>query len=240
MDARLKTGFKWLLPIPALVLGVFVAIIGLECSILLDPPALATLEHLGIVLPPSSILQPLHLLAMLVIAHVLVWPAALTVGFALRASWKTSLHRGSSVAVLLGAAYLWFALPLAFARWAVVAAAAVVLCALTTQLRFIRYRLQTKANVVAALLLFMPSLMAVAHTSRYPPEATRVWTTVLQAQTWQGMNTGSEYAATRQVVVAGDRVLAIFDAGSAGYQGDRPLSRYRLVSLDRNSGTQKN
>jgi hypothetical protein len=54
------------------------------------------------------------------------------------------------------------------------------------------------------------------------------------------MNTGSEYAATRQVVFAGDRVLAVFDSGSAGYEGKWPLSNYRLLSLDLRTGTKKN
>jgi hypothetical protein len=54
------------------------------------------------------------------------------------------------------------------------------------------------------------------------------------------MNTGSEYAATRQVAFAGDRVLAVFDAGSAPYQGNQPMSNYRVVSLDLRTGAKRN
>ena len=53
------------------------------------------------------------------------------------------------------------------------------------------------------------------------------------------MNTGSEYSATRQVAFAGDRVIAVFDAGFGPSQRSKdkwPVSDYRLVSLDLKTG----
>jgi len=50
------------------------------------------------------------------------------------------------------------------------------------------------------------------------------------------MNTGSSFAATRQVAFAGDNVVAIFDAGYPTYQGKQPMSKYRLLSLDTGTG----
>jgi len=151
---------------------------------------------------------------------------------------------GFSIAVLLAAAFVWFVSPSAnqpFALWAAGAVAAIVIGGIVFALfPTRRYRAHVIANTLGILVLFIPSLSALAHPQKYPPEAQRVWSTVLQEQTWQGMNTGSEYAATRQVVFAGDRVLAVFDSGAAGYEGKWPLSNYRLLSLDLLTGTKKN
>jgi hypothetical protein len=50
------------------------------------------------------------------------------------------------------------------------------------------------------------------------------------------MNTGSSYAATRQVAFAGNKVIAIFDSGYPTYEGKQPMSKYRLLSLDAGTG----
>ena len=63
---------------------------------------------------------------------------------------------------------------------------------------------------------------------------------MLETGTWQAMNTGSSFAATRRVAFAGDKVVAIFDAGYPTYQGKQPMSKYRLVSLDAGTGEIKN
>jgi hypothetical protein len=57
------------------------------------------------------------------------------------------------------------------------------------------------------------------------------------------MNTGSEYAATRQVAFAGDRIVVVFDAGFAPSQPPTdkwPLSTYQLTSLDVKTGAKRN
>ncbi len=53
------------------------------------------------------------------------------------------------------------------------------------------------------------------------------------------MNTGSEFNAIRQLVFAGDRIVVVYEAGNAPYQGKEPMSRYRVVSLDRATGAVK-
>ena len=53
------------------------------------------------------------------------------------------------------------------------------------------------------------------------------------------MNTGSEYAATRQLAFAGDRVIAVFNAGFEPSQPSKdkwPVSTCRLISVDIKTG----
>jgi hypothetical protein len=57
------------------------------------------------------------------------------------------------------------------------------------------------------------------------------------------MNTGSEYAATRQVAFAADRVIVVFNAGFAPSQPPKdkwPVSTYQLVSLEVKTGAKRN
>ena len=98
-------------------------------------------------------------------------------------------------------------------------------------------------NVFGMVILFVPSLSALAHPQKYPPEAQKVWSTVLQEHTWQGMNTGSEYAATRQRLsfFAGDRVSEQFLIQvQLGMKESIPCPSYRLLSLESKTGTKKN
>jgi hypothetical protein len=95
-------------------------------------------------------------------------------------------------------------------------------------------------NVAVLVLLFVPRSIVLVSVSKQPPLAHKVWSVVLQKGTWQAMNTGSEFAAARQLTFAGDRIIAIFDAGSAGYQGKEPMSKYRLLSVDPDTGEIEN
>src|SRR6185437_1497862 len=66
-----------------------------------------------------------------------------------------------------------------------------------------------------------------------------LWSTTLQQEQWQDMNTGSEYAARRHLAFAGDRVIAVFDARFEPSEpsGDKwPISAYRLIALDLKTG----
>jgi hypothetical protein len=244
MYPRLRIAIEWLLVLPVLVVSMFAVMVTMEFSIVLDSPLIARVSALGFKLSPPLLLRPLHLLVMLGVALLLVLPSTLVVGFALHVRPSVCLPWGFSIAALLTATFVWFVSPSAsqpLARLAAGAVATIVIggiaiALLTSQ----RPRTHAIANTLGILTLFVPSLSALAHSKKYPPEAQKVWSTVLQEQTWQGMNTGSEYAATRQVVFAGDRVLAVFDSGSAGYEGKWPLSNYRLLSLDLRTGTKKN
>ncbi|HEY5331709.1 MAG TPA: hypothetical protein VIJ79_17655 [Acidobacteriaceae bacterium] len=244
MNPRLRADLKWLLILPVLAASMVAAMVALEFSIILDRPFITRAFALGINSSPPSLLRPLHLLVMLGIAFILVLPSALSVAFAGRVRPRVCLAWGFSIATLLTAAFVSFtaaASSLPAARWAAGVAVAIVVGGIVLA-RFgsQRYRTHALATTLGIAVLFIPSLAALAHPKKYPPEPQRVWSAVLQEETWQGMNTGSEYAATRQVVVAGDRVLAVFDAGSAGYEGNWPVSNYRLLSLDIATGTKKN
>ena len=99
------------------------------------------------------------------------------------------------------------------------------------------------ANLIAVLLLLVPSLVALFRRTGAAPQPKQLWSTTLQQEQWQSMNTGSEYAATRQVAFAGDRVIAVFDAGFAPSQPPKdkwPVSTYQLISLDVKTGAKRN
>ena len=244
MNPRLRIALKWLLVLPVIGISLLAAMIAMQFSILLDRPLLARICAIGIKLSPPSLLQPLHLLVMLGVASMLALPSTLAVGFAFSVRPRECLPWGFSIATLFTATFVWFvsssANPslsrLAASDAAAIVIGGIVLAFFTSQ----RHRTHVIANTLGILILFVPSLSVLAHPKKYPPEPQKVWSAVLQEQTWQAMNTGSEYAATRQVVFAGDRVLAVFDSGSAGYAGKVPMSNYRLLSLDRRTGAKKN
>lgn len=54
------------------------------------------------------------------------------------------------------------------------------------------------------------------------------------------MNTGSHGEERKQVIVVADRIVVAYAAGPAPYAGTRPMSRYRLVSIELETGTVKN
>jgi len=100
-------------------------------------------------------------------------------------------------------------------------------------------RALTIVNSIAILLLFGPSIVALSRRARTVPQPKELWSATLQQEQWQSMNTGSEYAATRQIAFAGDRVIAVFDAGFAPSQPFKdkwPVATYRLISLDLKTG----
>ena len=103
-----------------------------------------------------------------------------------------------------------------------------------------KLRIHSLANTVAFLVLTLPYLLAFAEAPKQPPGAPRLWSDVLEKGTWQAMNTGSELSATRQLVFAGDRVLAVFDAGYPQYADKQPMSKYRLLSIEAETGEVKN
>lgn len=100
-------------------------------------------------------------------------------------------------------------------------------------------RWPTFVNVVCVSLLFGPSVASLSRRAGAGPKPKELWSSSLQRNQWQEMNTGSEYAATRQVAFVGDRVVVVFDAGFAQSQPSKdklPVSTYRLVSLDLKTG----
>ena len=114
-------------------------------------------------------------------------------------------------------------------------------------LRIMRLPVRRTSNWWGSVLILLTVLLAALSSTGFfqkrgaPPDAIRIWTTELQSQeeVFPGRNTRSPFSSIRQVVFVGDRILAVFDTGSVHYQGDRPISTYRLVSLDAKTGLGK-
>jgi hypothetical protein len=213
-------------------------------SLLLEQICIRLTQALQLNVPPK-ILVSLFDVAFIVLA-LAVWTTAtlFAIGFALRTSKRSRLQWGLTVALLLATGYVWTTPPSGFVTASHLAAASAVVllvCGVFLSFRLVR-KVHTHfvTNAVTLVILTVPCWMAFIAAPKLPPNARRLWSTVLQKGTWQAMNTGSEFAATRQVAFAGDRVLAIFDAGSAPYVGKQPMSKYRLLSLDVKTGAIKN
>jgi hypothetical protein len=165
---------------------------------------------------------------------------AWTAGFALRTKQAPRFQWGLTLALLLGAAYIWteqYSVSATFTHIAACCGVAILIGGIIFSFR-VNHSVRTHfvANVLALMMLMLPCVVALARTPNLPPTAQRVWSTVLAKGTWQGMNTGSSYGATRQVAYARDKVVAIFDAGYSTYEGKQPMSKYRLLSLDARTG----
>ncbi len=217
---------------------------GLEFSVLLDRPALALASSLHFNCTPSLILHVIDLLTFFAVILLWVLPPVFAVGFALRARWASCLHWGFSISLLLLAAFAWYRnnldepIPL---RWAVVATLILLVSERLASARKLLSNKKLIATQIAALfILFAPYLSALLFAQKLPPIPRKLWSVVLQNGTWQAMNTGSEFEATRHTVFAGDRIVAVFDAERPFYDGKRPMSKYCISSLDTATGAVKN
>jgi hypothetical protein len=92
------------------------------------------------------------------------------------------------------------------------------------------------ATFVCLVALAIPFWVAFARANPDPPTAQRLWSVYLKNQDLAGMNSESEYTSQRQVIVVGDRVVAVYDTGVGWYEGKIPMSKYRLVSIDIKTG----
>ncbi len=241
MNVRLDSVLRWLLTLPIAMASSVIAAVAMEFSIFPDRMVLAWFSQSRV--PPALILRLLHLVC--ATAVILLWslPPAWAIGFALRRRASVSLRWGISIAMLAVVVLSWFFSSdlRPWSRWITVTSGAIVIGGIVAAFTsYRRYLPQLVGSIIAILLLFVPSLSALIQHTEYPSTARKVWSVVLQRQTWQAMNTGSEYAATRQVVFAGDRIVVVFDAGSASYEGNTPMSHYRVISLDRETGQTKN
>ena len=175
---------------------------------------------------------------------IVIWvvPVALAMGSALRRKWSSSLRWGAAVSITLAAVLFWLLSQYDSAVWVRMAASLAIFLLAGERVSFSRKLILGASSSllqgIALLVLFLPFIRPVVHSENMPPAAHKVWSVVLQRGTWQAMNTGS--GGTRQMVFAGDRILVVFDAGSAPYEGNEAMSRYRLLSLDSSTGAVKN
>ena len=243
MNARLKVVARWLLvlvTLSATSLMLFIFLMGL--MLWPDRSVVATFTAVGIA--PRATIETVHRLDFLAALLFWVMPPASAIGFAARKPQRRALTLGLSTAVLLFATICFFwgrQDHSAFAEGISVVATIIVLSAVVRSFFKSKFfRPLTIVNYIAILLLLSPSIAALSRSTRTVAQPKELWSTTLQQEQWQSMNTGSEYAATRQVAFAGDRVIAVFDAGFGSSQASNdqwPVSAYRLMSLDLKTGT---
>lgn len=231
---------RWFLVPVVLAASTTAAWVAFWLSFAFDQATLPLVASAHINFPPSDLLHIVDLISVFLILAIWVVPVAWAVGFAMRARAALAVLWGFSICLLLTAAFVWFrAHP--YSRTFAIAAGATAICGIVfLLLRKLPLRMLAFIEVASFCLLLVPSLLVLASLPKQPSAAHKVWSVVLQKESWQGMNTGSEYGATRQLTFAGDRIIATFNAGSAGYDGKWPLSKYRILSLDRDTGAIRN
>ena len=246
MYARFQVAARWLLVAITFSVTSFAFLILLMGPLQWpDRSVVAALSAASI--DPRLTIEAVHRVDLLLAILTWVVPPTCAAGFAARISQGRALRLALSISVLLFAALCFFlgrrdrsaAMETSAVIAAVIALSAFILPFF--RLTFSRYR--TTANLIAVLLLFGPSLLAFSRRTGAAPQPKQLWSTTLQREQWQSMNTGSEYGATRQLIFAGDRVIAVFDAGFASSQPPKdkwPVSTYRLISLDVKTGAKRN
>lgn len=233
---KYRTIGRWFLVPIALTASTVAAWFAMWLSFGIDQATLPLLASAHLNFPPSDLLHIADLLSMFFIALIWVIPIAWAVGFAAPSRTSVALLWGFSISLLLTAVFVWFE-GQRLSRVFAIAAAVTAICGMVfLVIRKLRLRSLWLVEFGSFCLLLVPSLYVLASVPRQPSAARKVWSVVLQKGTWQAMNTGSEFGATRQLTFAGDRIIAVFDAGFSSYQGKQPMSKYRVVSLDRDTG----
>jgi hypothetical protein len=240
MNDRWKSVGRWLLVSIVLVATTIAAYIATWFSLFVDRLETHWAVAARLSFPPSAVLHIGDFFVAFLIAALWVVPVVWVVGFALRARRAVILLWGFSSSLLLTAVFVWFGTQPWSRALAVVAGVALVFALVYLSVRKKSPHVLLFINIAVFVLLLAPRLIVLASEPKQPPLARKLWSVVLQKGTWQAMNTGSEYSAKRELTFAGDRVIAIFDAGFAGYERKQPLSRYRLVSLDVSNGAIRN
>jgi hypothetical protein len=242
MDPRLKEAVRWVLvlvTLSATSLILFIFLMGL----MLWPDRSLVTASTAIGITPRAAIETAHRLDFLLAILLWVVPSASAIGFAVHKPQRMALSLGLSVSVILFATICFF-----WGRqdrststeWVAIIVTIITLSAAVFSFFKSNFlRSLTIVNSIAILLLFGPSIVALSRRTRTVPQPKELWSATLQQEQWQSMNTGSEYAATRQVAFAGDRVIAVFDAGFAPFQPAKdkwPVSTYRLISMDLKTG----
>jgi hypothetical protein len=194
-------------------------------------------------IPPQTTVSFARIGFLLAGLCVFVLPLAVYAGFLTRKRMRLSFQWAFSGALLLLAYFVWAsdgkASPVA-AHIAAIAGCLIVLAGVVFAFRLRRGTVQWGAGLLALFVFTVPIWLAWATAPAQPTAARRLWSVVLQHGTWQAMNTGSEFAARRQLVFAKDRIVAVFDTQYPTYEGKQPMSVYRLVSMNLSSGKIEN
>lgn len=197
----------------------------------------AVAAHLNF--PPSDLLHLVDLIAIFFTFAIWVVPVACAVGFAMKVRLSLAILWGISISLLLTAAFVWFARE-PFSRLFVVIASMVLICgAIYFIARKARVRTFMLVNLAALVLLFVPALIVLVSLLKQPPLAHKVWSVVLPLGTGQPTGNETEVNLGDFLAITGDRVIFL-DAMPGGHEGLQPMTGYRLVSLDRNTGAIRN
>jgi hypothetical protein len=87
-----------------------------------------------------------------------------------------------------------------------------------------------KQSMVALLICLGAMCCAPSSAQHSVPNAEEIWSVTLNGGASQG-ETSSDFAATRSAIIAGDRIVVVFEIGPTVFVGNRPKSTYRLLSL---------
>ncbi len=242
MSRRLDTAARWglvLATVATTTFAVFILLMGLMLWPDRSLVAALTARHFA----PRATIQFAHLFDFFLAILIWIVPSASAIAFAMRKSQRSAFDLAVSISVLLFGIGCFFLGRRDHSGWiesiAIIASTAVLSAVIFSFVRSNLSRCVTFVNVVCVLLLFGPSMVSLSRRVGAGPNPKELWSSRLQQIQWQEMNTGSEYAATRQVAFVGDRVVVVFNAGFAQSQPSKdkwPLSTYRLVSLDRKTG----
>jgi hypothetical protein len=228
---------RWLPIVPLFYAAGIACWMVLSWSMLLCPLVVKLGSHAGVA--PEIAVTFSKLGSLFIGLCVFVWPIALYAGFLLRRRVAESVRWGFSVALLLLAIFEWsshrISSPIA-GHFASILGSLVVIGGAFLSVRLRKPTFQWSSACAGLLIFTTPIWLAWATTPAQPPAAQTVWSVVPQKGTWQAMNTGSEFAATRQLVFAKDAIVAVFEAASAGYENGQPMSVFRLVSIDLATG----
>jgi hypothetical protein len=202
------------------------------------------LDRTRLNLPIHRLLALQSVLNIFGICTIWLVPTALALGFATESRWRIALVSGTSAALALTGVYVWTTSPGGsgtLPHFAVIAGTLVLLLGIVLSLRRRRsIKLLLLTNAGAFGLLLAPSLVAIASAPRDLLAPTKLWTVTLQKSTWDAMNTGSQFEATRHMAFSADRLVVVYESASAPYQGKQPMAEYTLVSLDLKAGAVKN
>ncbi len=242
MDSRLKVAGRWVLVLVTLS-ATSLLLLSLLMGLMLWPDRSLVAAFTAVGISPRATIETAHRFDFLLTSLLWVIPFASAIGFAAHQPQRRAFRLGLSLSVLLFAILCFFLGlqgQLIVTEWISIVAIIIVLSAVVFSfLKSSFLRSLTVVNFIAILLLFGPSMAALFGRTETVPQAKELWSTTLQQEQLQRMNTGSEYAATRQVAFAGDRVIAVYDAGFEPSQPPKdrwPVSAYRLISLDSQTG----
>jgi hypothetical protein len=228
---------RWLCIIPLFYLAGVAFWLTTAYLMLLYPSLLDLASRARI--PPQTAVSLARIGFLLAGLCVFALPIALYVGFLLHKRVAPSSRWAFFGALLLLACFVWVPDGKSSsnaAHTAAVAGGLIVFAGVASSVWFRSRTVQWSAALLALVVFTIPTWLDWAKAPAQPPVPLRLWSTVLQPGTWQAMNTGSEFAAKRQLVFAKDRIVAVFDVGYPTYEGRQPMSLYRLVSMNLSNG----